>query len=135
MAKESGLGWTTCSVDDATPTLQALVNDVTNVEFATPRAVQEITGMDKFATERLLLLGDFSATLNGVFNPTAGASHQTLKTVCSATVTRTLTLVVSSQTLTNECLLTDYNLTRSDSGEFTWQAPFVLQSGTAPTWS
>ena len=91
--------------------------------------------MDKFAIERLLLLGDFSATLNGVFNDASNASHDVLKTVCSASVTRTLTLVVSGQTLTNECLVTDYNLTRADSGEFTWQAPFVLQSGTAPTWS
>ncbi len=38
MAKESGLGWTTCSVDDSSGTPQAIKNDVTSLSFATPRA-------------------------------------------------------------------------------------------------
>jgi hypothetical protein len=136
MAKESGLGWTRLEVDDGGAVARELKNDVTNFEFATPRAVQEITGVDKFAIERLLLLADFSITLNGVFNPTATtSSHAVLSTVASTTVTRTIGLTISGQILNNECLITDYNLTRADSGELTWQAPAVLQSGTAPTWS
>jgi hypothetical protein len=135
MAKESGLGWTRLEVDDATPTARDIKNDVTNFEFAIPRAVQEITGVDKFAIERLLLLADFSITLNGVFNDESNLSHDVLKTVSSATVTRTIGLTVSGQILNNECLITDYALTRSDSGELTWSAPAVLQSGTAPTWT
>lgn len=135
MAKESGLGWTTLEVDDSGGVARDIKNDVTNLEWAIPRAVQESTGVDKFATERILLLGDFSATINGVFNDATNQSHDVLKTVASTSVSRTVTLVVSGQTLANECLVTDYNLTRADSGELTWQAPAVLQSGTAPTWS
>jgi len=135
MPKESGLAWTTASRDDSTGTLRAIVNDVTNVEFATPRNVQEITGMDKSAIERLLLLADYSSTWNGVFNDAANQSHDVHKSVPSSSVTRSESLVVSGQTLNNEVLITDYALTRAATGEFTWSAPAVLQSGTAPTWT
>lgn len=135
MAKESGLGWTTCSVDDASGTPQAIKNDITNLQFATPRAVQDVTGIDKSAMERLLLLADFSITLNGVFNDAANMSHAVFKTVPSTSVARTVTLAVSGQTLANECLFTDYPLSRSDSGELTFAVPGVLSDGTVPTWS
>lgn len=135
MAKESGLGWTTCSVDDATGTPQDIRNDITNLQFATPRAVQDVTGIDKSAMERLLLLADFSITMNGVFNDAANKSHAVFKTVPSTSVARTVSLGVSGQTLTNECVFTDYPLTRSDSGELTWAVPGVLSDGTVPTWS
>ena len=62
MAKASGIGWTTFSVDDATNTQQAIVDDITDVKIATPRAVQDITGMDKSALQRLLLLADLTLT-------------------------------------------------------------------------
>lgn len=135
MAKESGLGWTTLSVDGSDTAANDIKNDVTNFEFATPRAVQEITGVDKSAMERLLLLADFSITLNGVFNDAADKSHATFKDVGSTSVTRTVSLAVSGQTLNNECLMTDYQLTRGDDGALTWQAPGVLADGTVPTWS
>lgn len=135
MAKESGLGWTTCSVDDSAGSLQAIINDVTNLDFATPRAVQDVTGLDKSAIERLLLLADFSINLAGVFNDAANQAHAVFKTIPSSSVTRTVTLVVSGDTLTNECLLTDYPLERSDSGELTWKVPGVLANGAVPTWS
>jgi hypothetical protein len=132
MAKQSGLGWTTLSVDSSVPTLTDIKNDVTNFQFATPRAVQDVTGVDKSAIERILLLADFSITLNGVFN--TATSHPVLKTIPSTDVVRTVSLAVSSQTLSAECLLTDYNVTRSNSGELTWSVPGVLADGTAPSW-
>lgn len=136
MAKETGLGWTTLDVDDSSGVAQDVRNDVTNFEFSTPIAVQEVTGIDKFAMERLLLLADFSITLNGVFNDAASDSaHSVLKDVASTRVSRTVALAVSGQTLSNECLLTDYQLTRGDDGSLTWSCPGVLSNGTAPTWS
>ncbi|MFJ9037480.1 hypothetical protein ACIRF8_12935 [Streptomyces sp. NPDC102406] len=135
MAKENGLGWTTCSVDDAAGTPRAIKNDVTNLQFATPRAVQDVTGIDKSAMERILLLADFSVTLNGVFNDAANQAHDVFKTIPSTSVPRTLSLAVSGQTLNNEVLLTDYPLSRSDSGELTWAVPGVLADGTVPTWT
>lgn len=136
MAKETGLGWTTLDVDDSSGVAQDVRNDVTNFEFSTPIAVQEVTGIDKFAMERLLLLADFAITLNGVFNDaTSDSAHSVLKDVASTRVSRTVVLAVSGQTLSNECLLTDYQLTRGDDGSLTWSCPGVLSNGTAPTWS
>lgn len=135
MAKESGLGWSTCSVDDAAGTPRAIKNDITNLQFATPRAVQDVTGIDKSAMERLLLLADFSVTLNGVFNDAANQAHDVFKSVPSTSVLRTVSLAVSGQTLNNECLFTDYPLSRSDSGELTFAVPGVLADGTVPTWT
>lgn len=85
--------------------------------------------------ERLLLLADFTITLNGVFNDAANASHSVFKTVPSTSVNRTVSIAVSGQTLANECIFTDYPLTRSDSGELTWAVPGSLSDGTVPTWS
>lgn len=133
--KESGLGWTTLSVDGSDTAANDIRNDITNFEFSTPRAVQEITGIDMFAIERLLLLADFSITLNGVYNDDADKSHATFKDVGSTSVTRTVAIGVSGQTLSTECLLTDYALTRGDDGSLTWSVPGVLQSGLPPAWS
>lgn len=133
MAKVSGLGWTTCSVDDAAGSLKDLRNDFTNIEFATPYNVQEITGLDKSAMERLLLLADFNGTLNSVFNPSANQVHAVMSG--DLRVIRTLSIVVSTKSLPNEVLFTDYHLTRAASGEFTAAHPFVLADGTTPTWA
>lgn len=135
MAKETGLAWTTLSVDGSDTLANDIRNDVTNFEFSTPRAVQEVTGIDKSAMERLLLLADFSITLNGVFNDDTDKSHVTFKDVGSTNVVRTVAIGVSGQTLNNECLLTDYALTRGDDGSLTWSVPGVLADGTVPTWS
>lgn len=135
ISKENGLGWSTLSVDDANGDAQAIKNDITNFEFATPRAVQDVTGVDKSAFERLLLLADFSITLNGVFNDAADMSHSVFRTVPSSSVARTTTLVVSGQTLANEVLYTDYPLTRGNDGALTFAVPGVLSDGTVPTWS
>ena len=135
MAKENGLGITTLSVDDAAGSPQDIRNDVTNFDFATPRAVQDVTGVDKSAMERLVNLADFSINLNGVFNDAADKSHAVLKTIPSSSVLRTVSLGISGQTLANECLFTDYNLTRGNDGALTWTSPGVLADGTVPTWS
>ena len=135
MAKETGLGWTTASVDDSGGSARAIVNDFTNISFSTPRGVQDVTGIDKSAMERLLLLADASVDLNGVFNDATDMSHDVFKTVPSTSVARTVTLTVSSQTLAGEYLFTDYALTRAGDGSLTFSAPGVLADGTVPTWS
>ncbi|WP_405611375.1 hypothetical protein [Streptomyces sp. NBC_01508] len=134
MAKSSGLGWTIATVEDAAGVAQDIRNDCTNLQFATPRAVQDVTGIDKSAMERLLLLADFSVTFNGVHNPAAGKSHAVFSTIPSTSVPRETILVVNGQSLTNTCVYTDYPLSRSDSGELTWAVPGVLSDGNVPTW-
>jgi hypothetical protein len=135
MAKSSGLGWTTLSIDDASSVQQAIKNDFTNLQFATPRGVQDITGIDKSAIERLLLLADFSITLNGPHDPAANQSHAVFSTIPSTSVARLITIVVNGKTIAPTCILTDYPLTRTATGEFTYAVPGALSNGAVPTWS
>ena len=135
MAKETGLGWTTASVDDSSNAVKTIINDFTNISFSTPRGVQDVTGIDKSAMERLLLLADASVDFNGVFNDATDQSHDVFKTVPSTSVARTVTLTVSGQTLAGEYLFTDYALTRAGDGSLTFSAPGVLATGVVPTWS
>jgi hypothetical protein len=133
MAKASGLGQTTLSVDTSAGTPTDIRNDVTNWQMATPRGVQDTTGVDKSANERLLLLADMSVTYNGVFNATG--SHLVFRTVPSTSVARTCTNTVNGVTLAGELLFSDYQLTRADSGELTFSAPGALADGNVPTWA
>lgn len=136
MAKQTGLGWTACTVDDSAGNPEAIVNDVTDLQFATPRGVQDVTGIDKSAIERLLLLADFSTTLNGVANFAGSpSSHDVFKTVPSTSVARTTTLTVGGKTLAPEVLYTDYQLKRGTDGSLTYSAPGVLANGAVPTWA
>ena len=133
MAKETGLGWTTFSVDDDGASARDIRNDCTQLDFSKPYAQQETTGLDKSAIERLLLLADFQCNPQGVFNPSANRAHAVLSG--DLRVVRTVAITVSAQILSNECYQTDYNLTRNANGELTWQAPFVLADGTVPNWT
>lgn len=119
----------------ATPTVGTDIrNDCTNLDFATPRAVQDITGIDKFAHERLLLLADFSLNLSGVFN--SALSHVVFSDCSSTSVNRSTSIVVGGKTLgPTNCLITNYPLTRSTNGDLTWKVPLQLADGSVPTWS
>lgn len=133
MAKENGLGWTALDVDDEAGAAQDVRSAVNSLEFSTPRAVLEVTGIDKSAMERLHGLADFSATLNFTFDDaTSDSPHDVFKDLSN---TRTVAITVSAQILSNECLFTDYALNRGTDGSLTGTAPCVLQSGTVPTWT
>ena len=134
MAKESGLGMSAI-IDDSSGSARTISNDITNLDFATPREEQDITGLDKSARERLLLLADFTVSINGVFNDASNMSHDVFETVPSSSVARTTTLAISGQTLAGELFYTDYALSRSSSGELTWSAPGALAGGAVPTWA
>ena len=134
MAKETGLGYAVAA-DDSGGTARTISNGITNFDFATPRGVQDTTGVNSSAMERLLLLADFSVTLNGVFDDAENATHDVFKTVPSTSVARTLTLTHSGQVLANEVFFTDYALSRPQSGEFTFSVPGALSDGTVPTWA
>ncbi len=135
MAKESGLGITTYSFDDSGGTPRNIRASVTNFECSTPRAVQDATGLDKFAIERILLSADLTGTATGVFDDAANGPHDGFKTVPSFTGTRSHSLAHSGQTLTAEVVVTDYSHTRAPSGEWTWAAPYSNGDGSIPAWS
>ena len=136
ISKENGLGWTTLGVADASGTVQDIRNDITNLGISTPRAVQEVTGIDKSAIERLLLLADASIDLNGIFNPSSTGSHEVFSTVPSTSVNRAVNITVNGKNLNfTGILFTNYDLTRTATGELTWKVPGVLADGAVPTWS
>ena len=134
MAKESGLGMSVI-IDDSAGSARTISNDITSIDIATPREEQDITGLDKSARERLLLLADFTVSISGVFNDASNMSHDVFKTVPSTSVARTTTTAISGQTLPGELFYTDYALGRSSSGELTWSAPGALAGGVVPTWA
>ena len=136
MAKQSGLG-DYLAVDDSGGTARDISNDVTNATFNNGTALQEVTGIDKSAVERLQLLGDWTVSINGVFNSASNLSHDVFKTQSG---TRTVTYCVGGNTGSNpklemEMLISAYNLDRAADGSLTWSAELSLQSGTVPTWS
>lgn len=135
MAKENGLGWTTCAVDDAGGTPRNIRNDATNLQMATPRAVQDVTGLDKSAIERILNLADATGTITVVFNGAADQGHAVFSTISSTSVLRTVTQTISGKTLAIEAVFTDYPLTRGPTGEFTAAVPYSLANGAVPTWA
>ena len=135
MAKTSGLGGVVIVADSGTG--RTITNDCTNWAISTPRAVQDVTGIDKSANERILLLADISFTLNGVFNAASNQSHAVFSSVPSTSVIRGTTVQTTSvgSTLATNQLYTDYQVTRANTGELTWQVPGVLADGSVPTWT
>jgi hypothetical protein len=136
---------TTLSVgDSAGPNAsQDIRTDVTNWNFSTPRNAQDVTGVDKSAIERLLLLADFSITINGVFDPGANLEHAVFSTVPSTSVNRCVLITINGKNLNmgatgagnGAVLFTDYQITRPQDGSLTYSAPGVLANGSVPTWS
>jgi len=134
MAKESGLGMTV-AIDDSGGSARTISNDLTSLDFATPREESDITGLDKSARERLLLLADFTVSVSGVFDDASNMAHDVFKTVPSSSVARTTTLTISGQVLAGELFYTDYALSRGSDGSLTFSAPGSLAGGAVPTWA
>jgi hypothetical protein len=138
MAKTHGLG-AVLTVDDSSGTPRIVSNSNTQFEFATPRAVNDITGVDKSAIERQLLLADMSCTFQGTFDTTASTgAHAVFSDISSTSVNRTTKIQPTSSSvpyLQSEMLFTDYQVGRADSGALGWQSPGVLADGAVPTWT
>lgn len=139
MAKTSGLG-AVISVADSGGSARVISNDITNYSTTTPRGVQDTTGVDKSAHEALLLLADYTVTLNGVANFAANQSHAVFKDVSSTSVNRSTAIspigtTTGNPILTSNLVYTDYQMTRTNTGELTWQSAGQLADGVVPTWT
>jgi len=133
VAKTSGIT-TTVTIDDKDGSANAISNDVTSITTNTSRGVQDVTGVDKAAMERILLLSDGTLQLQGVFNTASAMSHATLSTVTDND-TRTVAIGYPGATLTMEMVLHAYNVSRAQDGSLTWTADLSLANGTAPAWT
>lgn len=133
MAKETGMAWTRFDVDDEAGVAQDLLDATNSLEWSTPRAVIEVTGLGKSAFERLHGLADFSSTPSFTFDDaTADSPHDVFKDLSNV---RTYGITVSAQILNVEVLVTDYAYTRADDGSLKGTAPVVLANGVIPTWT
>lgn len=135
MALEAGFPFT-IAVDDSAGSPQTLSAVINNLQFATPRAIQDVTSVSMSAIARLPLLADFNCTINlAAFDDAANSTHAVFKTVSSTSVARTTTLTLSGQVLANEVYFTDYAITRPADGSLTASIPGVLAGGVVPTWA
>lgn len=125
MAKVSGLTTT------LTVASNNISNDVTSLTVDTPYGVQDVTGLDKSAMERLLLRADCTGSASGVFNTTASMSHATLKTPGS----KTTVIAFPGATLTFTAVWTNYAVSMGADGSLTWSCSWSLSSGTAAAWT
>lgn len=143
MSKVNGLGITTFSIDDSAGSQQAVKNDITSFTINTPRAIQDVTGIDKSAMERLLLLADCTVGASYVFNDAATTGIFTVlnnyATLAASQVGRTTTITFSgsagAHTLAQELLYDDFPSNRAASGELTGQVTGRLANGTLAAWS
>jgi hypothetical protein len=135
MALEAGFPMVVI-VDDSGGTPRTLSAVINTVQFATPRGVQDVTGVSMSAIARLLLLADQTVTYGlAGFDDAANSTHDVFKTVSSSSVARTNSIALSGQTLASEMFFTDYQLNRGADGSITATVPGVLANGAVPTWA
>ncbi len=138
MAKESGLGLTV-TVDDSGGTGRAISNDITNCQWTQPSAVEDVTGVNNSAMERLYLLADFTVALTGIFNDAAAPSSfdcfKAYRTLAAGQVGRTTAIAHSGQTITQEVLYTGFDFNRGADGSLVWTAPGSMSNGTFAAWA
>ena len=133
ISKQTGIALTTLSVDDSGGTPVDIRASVTNWDLAFPRGVQDVTGQDVSAMDRLLLLADSSVNLTGVVD--SATSHLVFKTVSTTSVARTVTIDAGTPAVANEYLFTDYAWTRAQDGSLVYAAPGVLTGGAINAWA
>ena len=107
-------------------------NDVGSLTFDTPYGVQDVTGLDKSAVERLLLRADCTGTLNFFFNVDSSRSHATLKTPGSKSV---VIAFGGAATATFTAIFGNYALNVGTGGDITGSSNWQLSSGTAVAWT
>jgi hypothetical protein len=136
MSKITGLGMQV-EIDDSAGAPQDISNDINDITVNTSRGSQDVTGLDKEALERLLLLGDASVTIKGTFN--AALSHTVLNdfgAILAGQVGRTVTLTYPGTVILEmEMVFENYDVARAANGALTWTATGKLSDGTVPTWS
>ena len=143
MAKQSGYP-AKVQADDAGAILRNISGDVTSFEISTPSGMQEITGVDKSALERLLLLADGKVSLKGVLSwddvGIESTALHVLKSIATARIARTVTIDPSgtaggSARLSMEILFTSFEISRGEDGSLGWSAEGELADGTVPVWT
>jgi len=121
-------------VDNSAGVAKDISNDVTSFTLNTSRGEQDVTGLDKSALERLLLLGDAELALTGVFNE--ALSHQVFRD-CGVGNPRETTVTLTGGCALDHAVLnltySSYIVSRGTDGALTWTVAGKLADGTVPT--
>jgi hypothetical protein len=138
LSKLSGLGATiTCA--DASGTVQTVSDDISEFSFSTPVALQDVTGVDKYAHQRIALLADITVDFKGTFDPGTDLAHEVFSSIPSSpTVVRAVSITPTASEypfLPFNALLSAYDISRSATGELTFDVPGSLADGAVPTWT
>lgn len=133
MSKQTGIALQSLSVDDAAGSPVDVRSSITNWDLSFPRGVQDVTGQDVAAMDRLLLLADSSFNCTGVVD--TATTHLVFKTVSTTSVGRTVAIDAGTPTVGNEYLFTDYQWTRAADGSLVFNAPGVLTGGVINAWA
>jgi len=125
-------------VDDSAGTPQDISNDVNTLSIKNSRGEWDVTGLDKSAIERQLLLGDAEVSLSGVFNE--ALSHRVFRD-CGIGNPREVTITLPGggggalHTLVMNLVFASYVVSRGNDGALTWATTGKLADGTVPTWA
>lgn len=126
-------------VADSGGTPRDFSNDLTDWTLSTPVALQDTTGIDKSAHEKLALLRDLTAQLKGTCNFAANMSHAVLSSATSSAVQRACTIyptsVHSTPVMAFNALIGSYGVTRGNDGALGFQSDLSLSDGAIPTWA
>ncbi len=114
MTKSSGLG------DALYISGYDLSGDINSVKLAAPSAVQDVTGIDKSAMERIGLVRDGSIDYKAFFNPTRAHPQLSLLPATDQILTYCRGTVLGNPAACLVAKQLNYDGTRADSGEFTF---------------
>ena len=102
-------------------------------------ALQDITGLDVSAHQKLALLRDLTVSLKMVFNAAANMSHAVFSTITTTATNRATSIYPTSSgstpVMTANLLYSTYNVGRAADGALTTQADGTLADGNIPTWA
>jgi hypothetical protein len=107
--------------------------DTGSWSIASPKGVQDVTGIDKYANERLALTRDASVSCQQFFNPDAGSAFQTTRANAFSQVLNFDLTIATGSTLGDPAFSGRYRLpnttyTRNADGSFTFAAEFAGNS-------
>ena len=146
MPKINGLDIGVCTLsptsDGSHPT--DMTTNVKSVDMTSPLAEIDVTTLDGDFMQRLTGLGDLTISLNGIFDPEV--SHKVLRNHhrpdAAGKYHRRFIFSFGPENQTPQqrlrlqadVLITNYNVSRPESGELTWTAELTLAEG-EPLWS
>jgi len=133
MTKSSGIP-AQIEVDNSAGVAKDISNDVNNFTLKTSKGEFDMTGLDKAALERLLLLADAELSLTGMFNP--DLSHRVFRDVGVGNPRETTVTYPGGCALDHIVLnlvFSSYVVARGADGALTWTSTGKLADGTVPT--